>query len=316
MVKALVLAMLLSGGAQDPPPSVDDTSRYTGAPLTLSSNLGFSHLFHIPPLESAHAISNGGVQASLGLDVTISDLTVSDGGDIMLNESQVMEEFLELRAGFALMTTTVEVGARLNGTKFEELDGFTFLAEDGSLMFPANESREWDFSSVVLHGKLELPSVTDKLTVGALVQGKLGLGDEDNLVDAGSDEIAIAGLATIESGKFVITANLGAVFPISDTEVFTLSAQDVELAEIIVYGGSVAYRPGRGYSFLLQFQGWTSAYDEVEALDDNINYIAAGMKMMLYEGPPNLYVQIGAGADISDLTDDWFISGSVTLIFR
>jgi hypothetical protein len=212
----------------------------------------------------------------------------------------------------------LDVGARMAFAGWgEKNDNFYFFDENG---VPAvqNEARDIyaigaskrqnDLSEVVLKTKARLlrsggADVANTLSLEGSV--KLPLGQANNLVDAGTVDLALTLLDSLVAGPIALHMNVSAVLPTGTQNIF-IPEDNVSLDPFLAGGVGLTWRASDTLTLGIQAEGNTSAFGDVPFLDGNVLTVSGGARQMI--GNYVLEASYGRGCTVASSDWSWFLS--------
>ncbi len=163
--------------------------------------------------------------------------------------------------------------------------------------------RQDDLSDVVLKAKARVlrsgdSDVHNTLSLGASV--KLPAGSPRDLEDAGTTDLALSILDTLDMGSLSLHASVSDIIPTGRQNLF-IPEDDIALHSFVAGSVGLTWRTSDTLALGLQAEGNTSAFADVPFLDGNVLTVTAGARKLI-----GCYVlEAGAGKGCTAVSYDW-----------
>jgi len=283
-----------------PPPPARDV--LLDAPFS-ALRLSFFHAaLEVPPLETARTLPPGFLFAQIDSSHARSRKTADENG-IGNTFDGIFHEWaaLDVMAG---ILPRLEGGVRIALSGWDEQKDVFFLFDEAGNPIVSDEApvitgtgssqRHDNVSDIVVKLKgLLLEEKMSFLDLSLLGSVKFPIARERDLTNAGTFDLNIALLASKDFGPVTVHVNAGGGFPIGENNLFVDSA-DVDLNPFFQGGIGVTWRALERTSILLQLEGNTSAFKEVDFLDGGPLTIFGGARQAFGD----FFIEAGAGAGL------------------
>ena len=145
---------------------------------------------------------------------------------------------------------------------------------------------------------------------GILAEIKFPLANEEDFLTSNSIDIGLSGILTKRWKSVAVTLNLGFVFPVGDSELFT----EGDAVDPYFHGGLAgSVKVHERLAILGQFEFNTGAFGELAVLDGlNVMTVSAGARYKL-TGSAFLSGQLGTG--LSEESGGLFLSSGLDVVF-
>jgi hypothetical protein len=287
------------GKAKDPWPYL------AMSPYHSPRNNCWSGLLNTPSLEEALVLPKGVWLGRVTVDIAGADWSASgEGGESTFNAAYLTES-LEVDYGVSdqilagLRFTTGELG--------QGGDNPIRVWEGGRQVVPSGE-RGFAMESLVARGKYT--GSAGFADFGILAEIKFPLANEEDFLTSNSIDIGISGILTKRWKDVAVTVNLGFVFPVGDSELFT----EGDAVDPYFHGGLAgSVKVHERLVILGQFEFNTGAFGELAVLDGlNVMTVSAGARYKL-TGSAFLSGQLGTG--LSEESGGLFLSSGLDVVF-
>ena len=168
--------------------------------------------------------------------------------------------------------------------------------------------RQDDLSEVILKAKARLLQSGSAERVNTLALGgsvKLPLGKSNNLVDAGTMDLAMTLLDSLVAGPFALHMNVSAILPTGSQNIF-IPEDNVSLNPFLAGGVGLTWRATDTLTLGVQAEGNTSAFGDVPFLDGNVLTVSVGVRQII--GHYLLEGSYGRGSTDESYDYSWFLS--------
>ncbi len=265
--------------------------------------LSFFHAaLEVPPIETARTLPPGSLFVQIDSSHARSRKTADENGIGNLFDG-IFHEWaaLDVMAG---LLPRLEGGVRIALSGWDEEKDKFFLFDDAGNPIVSDETlvitgsgssqRHDNVSDIVLKLKgLLLEQEDSFLDLGLLGSVKFPIARERDLTNAGTFDLNIALLASKDLGPVTVHINAGGGFPIGENNLFVDSA-DIDLNPFFHGGFGITWRALESTSVLLQLEGNTSGFKEVDFLDEGPLTIFGGVRQAFGD----FFVEGGAGAGL------------------
>jgi hypothetical protein len=208
----------------------------------------------------------------------------------------------------------LQLGARMGFGGWDEQQDHFYFTDSAGLPVVRYEyrdfygigatSRQDDIQDAVFKAKAKMiESVHDgyRRTLSAGFHVKLAPAYGRNLVDAGTTDLGLAFLGSIEGPVWGMHALLAGVMPVGKQTLFETGA-DADISPFAVASLAVVRRASDTISVGVQVQAATAAFGEIAFLDGGPVTVAVGVRSIFAAGA----LEVGGGAGLGDDTSaDW-----------
>jgi hypothetical protein len=273
------------------------------APLPSGRDSSWHGLLGTPVLQEAALALAKSWRATLWIDVSAADWTNDEGGGESRFHAASVKETLGIE--FAA-TDRIVVGARLTmGELGGDSDRIVVFQDNTQIV--AQGERGFGLESALLHARWVIP--TSVLNVGASVQLRIPLADEEDLLTSQTNDVAVTVLASRRWGTVTLTGNLGLVLPFGDPELFI---QDDD-ANAYVHGGlALGWQAFPKVAFLGQLEFNTSGFSDLDALSDPVAVVLGGARVRITD---KVLAHAGVGFGLTEASGDLNATAGVEVRF-
>jgi hypothetical protein len=257
----------------------------------------------VPPFEPGWTLPRGNVL--LRLRTAHGHSTDSRTLDGFKNTFDgLYHEWADLRVDWGV-TDRLEIGAHTAFTGWdEEKDRFDILDSKGAPIVTDEHktfygtgasSRHDNFSVLGIKAKyLLLEDENDGLDLSLATSVKFPIGRPGDLTSAGTYDLAFTLMGSVPLGRAALHANLGTTIPLGSQNLFESEA-DVELAPFVHGAVGITYPLPAEFAVGLQLEANSSAFGDVEFLEDPPFNVTGGVRKIL----GNFVLEAGGGTGLN-----------------
>lgn len=280
---------------------------FTLQPYASARNGASHNLIHLPPVEQAETYPAGTWHLQAALDFALTRFEDEQGN---AKSRWNTGEATETLAGEYSLTDWIQFGLRVTFAELFGAGGDIRLFQNNVQIVPSGR-RTFDVEAFV--PRVKVAYATPIVDIGGLLEFKIPIAQEKNLVTAPTFDLSLSALLTRKFGdEWAIHANVGFVFPIGEADFFRDGGDNAQLpatndmSGVFHFAAGVVWHAWEIFSIGLQFEGNTPVFRNVDVLN-GAQFTVTALGRLKMSRDAFCTVALGTGF-FSDLGPD-FVAG-------